>query len=163
MHCNFFPIQYRFIKSSESIQTSSGCRPPAVPRRMPLGPRLQQLEAPRPRPHSRVRGWCAMETPLELRSGASDFGSRSLTHRSFGDCKLPAQPVSPWSLHSAPTVSTLLWGERGVQCQRFTPLRLTVGKRDHGYVYVHVRQKCTMQSQKQWHFHSLTMVTLFYN
>ena len=56
-----------------------------------------------------------------------------------------------------------LWGERGVQCQRFTPSRLARGRRDRGYVYVYVRQKCTMQTQKQCHFLSLTMVALFYN
>ena len=38
----FFPIQYRFRKSSEFIQASSGPRPPAVPHRTPLGPRLQR-------------------------------------------------------------------------------------------------------------------------
>ena len=45
----------------------------------------------------------------------------------------------------------------------FTPSSLAVGRRDGGHVYVYVRQKCTMQSQKQWHFVSLTMVALFYN
>ena len=84
-------------------------------------------------------------------------------HSSFGDCKLPVQLVSPWLLHHAPMGSTLLQGARGVQCQRFTPSRLAGGRRDCGNVYVYVRQKWTMQSQKQWHFLSLTMVALFYN
>ena len=54
-------------------------------------------------------------------------GSLCLTHCSFGDCKLPAQLVSPWPLHHAPVGSTLLQRERRVQCQRFTPFRLAGG------------------------------------
>ena len=76
--------------------------------------------------------------------GAAEAGSQCLTHRSFGDCKLPTQPVSPWPLHCELVGSTLLYGERGVHHQRFTPLCLAG---DRGYVYVYVRQRCTMQSQ----------------
>ena len=74
-----------------------------------------------------------------------------------------ARVVSPWLLHRAPAGCTLLQGERGVQCQHFTPWRLAGGRRDQGYVYAYVRQKCTMQSQKQWHFLTLIMVALSYN
>ena len=95
--------------------------------------------------------------------GVAETGSRCLMHRSFEDCKLPGQPVSPWPLQHAPAGSTLLWGERGVQCQHFTPSCLAGGRRYRGHVYVYVRQKCTIQSQKQWHFLSLNMVALFYN
>ena len=45
-----------------------------------------------------------------------------------------AQLVSPGPLHRVPVGSTLLWGERGAQCQRFTPLHLAGGQRDRGYV-----------------------------
>ena len=50
--------------------------------------------------------------------------------------------------------------ERGVQSQRFTPLRLAGGWGDRVYGCL-CQTKCTMQSQKQWHFLSLTMVALF--
>ena len=94
---------------------------------------------------------------------AAGVGSQSLMHRFFGDCKLPAQPISPWPLHRAPVGSTLLRGERGVQCKCFTPSCLAGGWRDRGYVFVcQQRQKCITQSQKQWYFLSLTMVALFY-
>ena len=92
--------------------------------------------------------------------GVAKAGSQCLTHRCFGDCKLLAQLVSPWPLYRAPA---FLQGERGVQYQRFTPLHLAGGRGDRDYVYVYVRQKCTMQFQKQWHFFSLTMVALFFN
>ena len=84
--------------------------------------------------------------------GAADAGSQCLTHRCFGDCKLPALQVSPWPLHRVHACSTLLRGERGVQCQCFTPLHLAGGT---VVIYVYARQNCTMQSQKQWHFLSL--------
>ena len=54
--------------------------------------------------------------------GAADAGSQCLTRRSFGDCKLPVQPVSSWLLHLAPAGSALRRGERRVQCRRFNPL-----------------------------------------
>ena len=56
--------------------------------------------------------------------GAAEAGSRCLTHRSFRDCKLPVQPVSPWLLHRAPAGSTLLCGETRVQCQHVNPSHL---------------------------------------
>ena len=34
---------------------------------------------------------------------------------------------------------------------------LTSSWRDRGYFFVYAREKCTMQSQKQWHFLILTM------
>ena len=77
--------------------------------------------------------------------GAVEEGSRCLTHLSFRNCKLPVKLVSPLPLHRVPVGSTLLRGERGVQCQRVTPSCLAGGRRDRGYVYVYVRQKCTMQ------------------
>ena len=92
---------------------------------------------------------------------AAEAGSQCLTHRSFRDCKLPVQPVSAWPLHRADTGSTLLQGERGVQCQRVTPCVSPEG-RGTTVMSVYVRQKCTMQSQQQWHFLSLTMVALLY-
>ena len=55
-----------------------------------------------------------METVV-VAVGSVEAGSRCLMHRSFGDYKLPAQPVSPWLLHHAPAGSTLLRGERGFQ------------------------------------------------
>ena len=106
-----------------------------------------------------VESITVMSVPF-LDRGESFLGSRCLMHRSFGDSKLPAQPVSPWLLHRAPAGSTLLRGEREVQWQRFTPSRLAGGTE---VMSVYVRQKCTMQSQKLWHFLSLTMVALFYN
>ena len=66
--------------------------------------------------------------------GAVEAGSRCLTQRSFGDRKLQAKPVLPWPLHRAPAGSTLLQGERGVQCQRVTISLLAGGRRDRGYV-----------------------------
>ena len=67
--------------------------------------------------------------------GAAEAGSRCLMHRSFGYCKLPAQPVSHWPLHRALASSTLLRGGGG-QCQRVTPLRQARGRRDCGYVFL---------------------------
>ena len=75
----FFPIQHQFRKSSESIQASSGPWPPTVPRWTPFGPRLEQLEAPRPWPHSRVGGWCAAETPLELQRQVANVWCTALS------------------------------------------------------------------------------------
>ena len=71
----FFPIQYRFIKSSESIRASDHLRSLAGP----LGPRLQQLEASCPRPRSRVGGWCAAESPSELRRQIADVWRTALS------------------------------------------------------------------------------------
>ena len=63
MHCDiFFPNSISIIKSSESIQASDHPRALAGP----LCPRLQQLEASRPRPSSRVGGWCIVNTPSAL-------------------------------------------------------------------------------------------------
>ena len=57
-----------------------------------------------------------------------EAGSWCLTHRSFGDCKLPAQLVSPWRLHRAPASSTLLRGEGGGgSVSTFTPSCLAGG------------------------------------
>ena len=134
MHCNifFFPFQHRFRKSS----IDSGKQRPQTTRwPSSLGPHLQQLEPPRPWPRSRVRRWCTAETPSELRRWVAVF--------------------------CVPVGCTLLRGERGVQCQHVTPLHLAGGRRDRGYVYAYVRQKCTMQSQKQWYSLSLTMVAPF--
>ena len=153
-----FPIQYWLRKSSISIQASSGPRPPAVPRLMPINPHLQQLQAPRPRPRSRVGGWCVVETLSELRRQEPDVWHTGLS-----------ETVNSQQNQSHPGCCTVcLWvalssREGGGHCQCFTPLCLAGGRKSRGYVYVYVRQKCTMQSQKQWHFLSLPMVALFYN
>ena len=115
MHCNIFFSQFS-IDSENPLNRFR--QEVAAPRWMPLSPRLQQLEAPHPRPRSRVGGWCAAETLSELQKA----GSRFLTHHSFGDCKLPAQPVSPWKLHCAPAGSTVLRGERGDSVSTCYPL-----------------------------------------
>ena len=50
----------------------------------------------------------------------------------------------------------------GVSVSTFTPCVSPEGG-GTAVMSVYVRQKSTMQSQKQWHFLSLTMVALFYN
>ena len=72
----FFPNSVSIQKiDTELIQASSGPRPPAVPPQTPLGPRLQQLEAPRPR----VGGRGAAETPSELWRRVADVWRTSLS------------------------------------------------------------------------------------
>ena len=82
----FFPVQYRLIKSSESIQASSGPWPPAVPRWVPLGPCLLQLEPPRPWPGLRVGGWCTAETPLQLWRQVADVWRTALSETVNSQC-----------------------------------------------------------------------------
>ena len=107
MHCNIiFPIQYRFIKSSESIQARD--HPHRTSRSPP--PAAGSVS-----PATSLKGRRVMRRGNIV--GAAEAGSQCLTHCSFGDSKLPAQQVSPWPLHRAPTSSTLLRGESGVQCQ----------------------------------------------
>ena len=111
----FFPIQYRcrgFSESGKQQPPTTRCLSPDASRSPPPAAGC----AP-PRPHSRVGGWCAAGNTVE----AAEVGSQCLTDRSFGDCKHPAQPVSPWPLHRASAGSTLLQEEREVQCQRLPP------------------------------------------
>ena len=107
VHCNiFFPNSISILKI---LWINSGKRPPAVPSRTSRSP-------------PPAAGSVSPATLLEGRRvmcrrstfGAVEAGSRCLTHRSFGDSKLPALPVSPWPLHHAPASSDILWGERGV-------------------------------------------------
>ena len=76
-------------------------------------------------------------------------------HRSFRDCKLPAAGLTlaaaprARKYHSPP-------GREG-SVSTFTPSCLSGGRRECCHDDVYVRQKCTMQSQKQWHFLNLTM------
>ena len=154
VHCNiFFPNSISILKI---LWIDSGKRPPAVPSRTSRSP---PPAAGSVSPATTFEGQRVMRRGNTV--GAAEAGSRCLTHRSFWDSKLRAQPVSPWPLHRAPMSSTLLLGERGGSVSTFTPSCLPGGRRDCGHFYVYVRQKCTMQSQKQWHFLSLTMVSLF--
>ena len=155
MHCNIFFSQFS-IDSENPLNRFR--QEAAAPRWTPLSPRLQQLEAPHLRPRSRVGGWCAVETLSELRRRAADFWRTTLS-----------ETVNSQRSRSHPGNCTarlrvaLSSGERGgIQCQRVTPLHLAGRRRDHSYVSVYVRQKCTMQSQKQWHYLSLTMAALLY-
>ena len=90
VHCNiFFPNS---ISIHKILWIDSGHWPPAVPRRTsrslagPLGLSPPAAGKSRPRPLSRVGGWCAAETPSELRRRVADVW-RTI---SFRDCKLPA-------------------------------------------------------------------------
>ena len=155
MHCNiFFPSS---ISTHKILWINSGKQRPLTTRCPSLG--ASRSLPPAARTTSPVT-WLEGRRVMHRRNtvAAVEAGSRCLTHRSFRDYKLPVQPVSPWLLHRAPAGSTLLRVERGVQCQHVTPSRRARGTA----VFVYFRQKSTMQSQKQWHFLSLTMVALFY-
>ena len=115
MHCNvFFPNS---ISIHKILWIDSGKRPPAVPRRTSRSP---PQAAGSVSPATSLKGrrvTCRGNTV-----GAAEMGSRDLTHRSFGDCKLPVQPVSVWPLHRVPASSTLLEGERGGVSVNVCPL-----------------------------------------
>ena len=154
MHCNiFFPNS---ISIQKILWINSGKQrppPPAVPCWMLLGP--QQLEAPCPRPRpwprSRVRGWCATETLLELQRRGADVRRTTVpeTVNSQGSRAHPGCcTVCPWVALSS--------GERGGFSVNILPPRIEPEGRVTA-VRSHVRQKCTMQSQKQCHFLSLTL------
>ena len=124
----------------------------------PLGPCIKQLETFCPQPRARVGGWYATETPSALQRQVADVWRTALseTANSKHSWSYPGRcTVSPWVALSS--------GEIGGVSVNVYPLVSSQRQRDGGHVYVYVRQKCTMQSQKQWHFLSLTMVALFYN
>ena len=92
----FFPIQYRFRQAAA----------PDHP--------LSFLDASRSPPPAAGSGLTATslkgrrDTRCGNTVGAAEAGSRCLTHRSFGHCKLPMQPVSPWPLHCG-ALFALFW------------------------------------------------------
>ena len=118
-HCNIF--------------ASSGPRPPTVPRRTPLGPRVQQLEAPHPRPRSRV----------------SEAINSQFSQSHNGCCTMRPR------VHCPP-------GREGDQCQCYTPSHLADGWRDRGYVLCLMFMSDCI-SAKLWlhHFISKKSVPLF--
>ena len=112
------PVSWCRLEVDKNIDSSidSGKQQPptiAVLCQMPLSPRLQQLKAPRSRPHSwpcsRVGGWCTMETPSEMRRRVADVWHTAL-----------AEAVNSQRSQSHPDHCTvrprvaLLRGERGV-------------------------------------------------
>ena len=106
MHWNiFFPNS---ILIHKILWIVSGKQPPAVLRRSSRSP---PPAAGSVLPATSLKGRRVMCHGNTIE--AAEAGSQCLTHRSFGDCKLPAQLVSPWLLHRVPVGSTLLRGERG--------------------------------------------------
>ena len=129
MHCNkFFPNSILILKILGIY--SGKQRPPTTHCPSPDASRSPPPAAGSASPTTSLKCRRVMRCRNTVR--AAEPGSPCLTHHSFGDCKLPAQPVSPWPLHHVATGSTLLRGERGVQCQRFTPSHLAGRQSDRG-------------------------------
>ena len=153
MHCNiFFPNSVLIHKI---LWIDSGKRPPAVP--------CQTSRSPPPAvgsvlPVTSLKGRRVMRHGNTV--GAAEAGSRCLTLSETVNSQ--RSQAHPGCCTVRPRVA-LSSGERGGVSVNVTPSCLAGGRRDGSHVYVYVRQKCTMQSQKQWHFLSLTMVALFYN
>ena len=92
------------IDSENPMNHSSKQRPPTT--------RCPSLDASRflppaagsASPMTSLEGW--RMTRRRNTAGAAEAGSWFLMHRSFRDCKLQAQPVSPWPLHRAPVGSS---------------------------------------------------------
>ena len=68
--------------------------------------------------------------------GAAEAGSRCLTHLSFRDCKLSAQPVSPWLLHRVPWGS--IQGSRIMGDPRLSPEGWTMYAQSSGFLFCFV-------------------------